>query len=358
MIKIIITDIDGVLTDGKGYINSQGEITKTISFHDLDTVSQIKNSGLDFAIITGESDLFTRHVKNVFRPRYFVEGCKEKVSEIKKIAEKEKISLSEICYIGDGKYDVDALALVGLGVCPADAIIEAKNGANHVLKQMAGEGCLKATYDYVCDYNKRCCATKEYTEISDSEITNRLVQHLRVIDDIIASREIMSTVKDISKKIVYCLKNGGRILLCGNGGSAADAQHLAAEFVSKFYIEREAFCAEALSVNTSVLTAIGNDYDYSKVFERQVEANGKSGDILIGITTSGNSKNVINAMSVAKKIGLETISFTGNRAEKLKTVSDIILNIPSDDTPRIQEGHIVLGHIICELVENEMVEKN
>lgn len=356
MIKIIITDIDGVLTDGKGYINSQGEITKSISFHDLDTVSQINNSGLKFAIITGESNSFTQYVKNAFKPRYFVEGCKNKAIEIKKIAKLEGVCMSEICYIGDGKYDVDTLALVGLGVCPADAIAEAKNGANHVLKQMAGDGCLKATYDFVCDYNTHCCEEKNSLRIDESGIIIRLEQHQKVIKDIIDSEEIVTIVNEISRIVVNSLKNGGRILFCGNGGSAADAQHLAAEFVSRFYMDRDAFCAEALSVNTSVLTAIGNDYDYSEVFARQVQANGKKGDILIGISTSGKSQNVINAMCEARKKGIITISFTGDYSGKLEKVSDYILKIPSNDTPRIQEGHILVGHIICEMVEKKMVE--
>ena len=150
------------------------------------------------------------------------------------------------------------------------------------------------------------------------------------------------------------MKNGGQLLLCGNGGSAADAQHLATELVSRFYKERKALNAEALTVNTSALTAIANDYDYSRVFARQIEAKGKKGDVLLGITTSGSSENIIEAFRTAKKQKMTTIAFVGNKSEKIKDVADIIISVPSTDTPRIQEIHIMIGHIVCECVEKLM----
>ena len=148
-----------------------------------------------------------------------------------------------------------------------------------------------------------------------------------------------------------------KIILCGNGGSAADAQHIAAELVSRFYLERRALPALALNVNTSVLTAIGNDYDYADTFARQVEAFGQFGDVLIGISTSGNSENVLLAMQIGREQGLRTIGMTGESGGKMKELSDILLAVPSRITPRIQEVHIMIGHIICELVEAELFGK-
>ena len=145
--------------------------------------------------------------------------------------------------------------------------------------------------------------------------------------------------------------------MCGNGGSAADAQHIATEFVSRFYHERKALNAEALTVNTSTLTAVGNDYSFDRVFARQVEAKGRQGDILIGISTSGESKNIIEAFEAAKKLNMSTIAFTGNRECTMEHKADMTINIPSEDTPRIQEMHIMTGHIICELVEKELVSE-
>lgn len=154
--------------------------------------------------------------------------------------------------------------------------------------------------------------------------------------------------------IVESFKKDGKLLLCGNGGSAADAQHLAAEFSGRFYYDRPPLFAEALHVNTSYLTAVGNDYDYNEIYARIVKAKGRTGDVLIGISTSGNSGNVVKALIQGKEQGMTTIGFTGGTGGKMAEHCDILLNIPSNDTPRIQECHITIGHIICELVEAEI----
>lgn len=159
------------------------------------------------------------------------------------------------------------------------------------------------------------------------------------------------TIARIVDVICNALENGNKVLWCGNGGSAADAQHLACELVSKFYVDRKALPSLALTTNTSILTAIANDYDFDRVFVRQVEALGRKGDVLVGISTSGNSKNVIAAMKKAKEMGIITIGFTGETGGAMKEMCDILLNVPSKDTPRIQEAHITAGHIICYLVE-------
>ncbi len=162
------------------------------------------------------------------------------------------------------------------------------------------------------------------------------------------------TVQAMADAVVSALRSGGKVLLFGNGGSAADAQHLAAELVGRFAKERAALPALALSVNTSVLTAIGNDYSYDRVFERQVEALARKGDVAVGISTSGNSPNVLRAIERAKAQGCTTIGMTGRKGGKLAGMVDICFSSPSDDTPRIQEVHITAGHIMCALVEEEM----
>ena len=147
---------------------------------------------------------------------------------------------------------------------------------------------------------------------------------------------------------------GNKVLFCGNGGSAADAQHLAAEFSGRFYKYRKALPAEALHCNTSYLTAVANDYSYDVIYARIVEGTGIKGDVLIGLSTSGNSVNIVKAFEAAKKLGITTIGFTGAAGGKMKELSDILFNVPSTDTPRIQESHILLGHIICQLVEEKV----
>jgi len=159
------------------------------------------------------------------------------------------------------------------------------------------------------------------------------------------------------KRIIKAFKQGKKIFFFGNGGSAADSQHIAAEFVGRFQRERKALPAIALTTDTSILTAIGNDYGYEAVFKRQIEALGQKGDVAFGISTSGNSKNVIEAIKTAKKIGLATISLTGCGGGKLAKLTDISLIASSKNTARIQESHICIGHVICQLVEDEMSKK-
>ncbi len=183
----------------------------------------------------------------------------------------------------------------------------------------------------------------------------RMREHLKTVQDIVENTDLLENISRVAEVIVDAYKTGNKLLLCGNGGSAADAQHIATELVSKFLMERRALDAEALTVNTSTLTAIGNDYDFDKVFSRQIEAKGKKGDILIAISTSGNSKNVIEAIKVAKHMGLVTIGFTGARTEtQISALSDYCINVPSQSTPRIQEAHILIAHMVCEYIENKL----
>ncbi len=163
-------------------------------------------------------------------------------------------------------------------------------------------------------------------------------------------------IERAAKEIIDSLKIGGKLLIFGNGGSAADSQHIAAELVGRFKMDRLALPAIALTTNTSTLTAIANDYGYDVIFSRQIEALGVKGDVALGISTSGNSKNVIDALNKARSMGLKTIALTGNDGGKMKGITDISINVPSKDTPRIQESHIMVGHILCELIENGIVK--
>ncbi len=164
---------------------------------------------------------------------------------------------------------------------------------------------------------------------------------------------LLATVGNVVDVITASLKREGRIYFCGNGGSAADAQHLAAEFSGRFYKDRLALPAEALHCNTSYLTAVANDYSFDVVYSRLIDGIGRKGDVLVGLSTSGNSANIVRAFESAKTKGMTTVGFTGITGGALKAVSDYLLNIPSADTPRIQESHILVGHIICQLVEEK-----
>ena len=187
-------------------------------------------------------------------------------------------------------------------------------------------------------------------------IKERIRDSIKIKENILKDEEILKTVEIIVNEIVKAFRNGNKVLLCGNGGSAADAQHIAAELSGRFYKDREPLFAEALHVNTSYLTAVANDYSYDEVFSRLVKAKGRKGDILIGISTSGNSKNVIKAIEEANKLGLITVGFTGESGGLMNGLCKYIIKVPSKDTPRIQEAHILIGHIICELVEKELFD--
>lgn len=182
-------------------------------------------------------------------------------------------------------------------------------------------------------------------------ITQRIQESINVKQAILQDRLVLTAIERAIKEMTDCFLRGGKVFFCGNGGSAADAQHLAAELSGKFYLERRALPAEALHCNTSYITAVGNDYGFDMTYSRLIEGLAQKGDILVGLTTSGNSVNILNAFETARKKGVTTIAFTGQTGGKIRELADMLVNVASTDTPRIQEAHILIGHIICEQVE-------
>ena len=183
---------------------------------------------------------------------------------------------------------------------------------------------------------------------------SKVKESIGVKEALISDTAFRDAFARMAESCLSALQSGGKILFCGNGGSAADAQHLAAELSGRFYKDRPPLYSEALHVNTSYLTAVANDYSYDEIYSRLVEAKGNSEDVLIAISTSGNSENIIRAVEKAKSKGMTTIGWTGNKASRLQSSSDICLSVPSTDTPRIQECHILIGHILCEHLENQL----
>lgn len=183
------------------------------------------------------------------------------------------------------------------------------------------------------------------------KIKNIIQASIDVKQQVLKNNDLLQTVAAVADVIVKALQNGNRIYFCGNGGSAADAQHLAAEFSGRFYTDRKALPAEALHCNTSYLTAVANDYSYEVVYARLIDGIGTKNDVLVGLSTSGNSGNIVKAFEVAREKGIVTVGFTGANGGAMKALCDFLINVPSTDTPRIQESHILLGHIICQLVE-------
>ncbi len=187
-----------------------------------------------------------------------------------------------------------------------------------------------------------------------SDFRNRIQSSIALKSHLVENEALLRTMSEAATCCIDAFRNNKKVLWCGNGGSAADAQHLAAELSGRFYFDRPPLFSEALHVNISYTTAVANDYGYEVVFERMLQAMAQQGDVLIGLSTSGNSPNVVRAFEKARQIGVITIGFTGETGGKMAILSDILLPIPSKDTPRIQECHMLIGHTICELIENEL----
>lgn len=185
-------------------------------------------------------------------------------------------------------------------------------------------------------------------------IKRRIIESIEVKKLIAENDTFIQKIDLAATTIIEAYNNGKKLLLCGNGGSSSDAQHIAAELSGRYLFNRTALDAEALSINTSYLTAVSNDFGYDEIFARLLNAKGKKADVLIAISTSGNSPNIIKAINVAKERGMKIIGFTGENGGKMKDICDILLNVPSNDTPRIQESHILIGHIICEIIEKKI----
>ncbi len=189
----------------------------------------------------------------------------------------------------------------------------------------------------------------------NNQIKTYIENSIEVRKNIIANEKMIEAIKEISRTIISALKNENKILFVGNGGSASDCDHLATEFVSKFYKDRHAFNAISLTSNNALITALSNDFSYEKAFSRQIEAIGKKGDILIALSTSGNSKNIINAINIANEMGLVTIGFTGQQKCNMDEICSTLIKLPSTETPNIQEATMMLGHLICKIVEDELL---
>lgn len=182
-------------------------------------------------------------------------------------------------------------------------------------------------------------------------ITDSISASIGVKEQILSSDKLLDAIEAAAAAFIATFRSGGKVLFCGNGGSAADAQHLAAELSGRFYLNRPPLFAEALHVNGSYLTAVGNDYGFDLVYARMIEAAGRPGDVLVAISTSGNSPNILQAIAQARKSGMTVIGMTGEKGGEMRNVCDILLNVPSSDTPRIQESHILVGHVVCQITE-------
>lgn len=347
MIKLIVFDIDGVITDGSVIIDSNGNEQKQVNLKDIDAIYELNRRGYKLAAITGEDTDIVNYFEKRFPWEYFYRGNKTKKETMQQIEQGTGVKRENICYVGDGKYDIEPLSYAGLGVCPANAIDKARNAADIILQNEGGKGCVWELISILEKYND--------DESSHNYFYKRLEEHTNIFKKLASDQELMNTVMEVGDRIINILKKSGAVYLCGNGGSAADAQHIATEFISRFYKERPGLNAEALSVNTSTLTAIGNDYSFERVFARQLEAKAHEGDMLIGLSTSGTSKNVLEALRYARKNSIISVLLMGGfENPEIDGEAEYVIKVPALITPRIQETHIFIGHVIAEYVEHRM----
>lgn len=348
-IRVLALDIDGVLTDGKVELGRGGEESKGIAFRDLDAIAAARRAGVQIALVTGETGPMVDIIARRIDADRVLTGKKDKRAAMQELATTLATRPDQICFVGDADRDGRAFSSIGLGLAPADASPYARAEAHRVLTSRGGAGAVAEAVEIVLqtreaanDDGVRASALKAIVEES-------LAAHRALVE---AGTDVLAEVAQV---FVGALRAGRKLLFCGNGGSAADAQHVAAELMGRFKLERAPWPAIALTTDTSILTAVSNDWEFEDVFARQVRALAKPGDVVIGISTSGKSPNVVRALNDARKAGAVTIAFVGAAGGPIADVADVVFRAPSKATPRVQELHILAWHAICEVVESTLV---
>ena len=347
-IRVLALDIDGVLTDGSADCDALVGDGKRFSFQDVDAVTQVKRAGVTVALVTGESGPSVDWIARRFGVERVVRGAKDKAAALAGLASDLGVSLNAICYVGDGDRDAPALSRVGLGLAPANATPSAKAAVDRVLDRAGGAGAVAEAVGLLLQLQLDEAHLPALKQAMRCTMLDSLGAHQRVL------AESLPMLARVALTFIHALRTRHRILFFGNGGSAADAQHVAAELVGRFARERDPWAAIALTTDTSILTAVGNDWEFAEIFARQVRALGRPGDVVVGISTSGRSPNVLRGLDAGRVLGAVTVGFTGSAGGDMRDHSDVCFCAPAESTPRIQELHLLAWHAICEIVETEL----
>jgi D-sedoheptulose 7-phosphate isomerase len=348
-ILVLALDVDGVLTNGSVTLTPSGEESKGVAFRDLDALARARRAGLRIALVTGEEGPLVMAIAAKAGAEFVLPGAKDKVAALEALSANSQVPLARICFVGDADRDALAFPLVGLSMCPADSSRAARRTATRVLSAHGGAGAVEEAIEMLLAEGEEGDLRPGFENTLRRIAEDSLRAHEKLIV------ESMPVLSEVASVLTRALKAGRRVLFCGNGGSAADAQHVAAELVGRFALEREPFPALALTTDTSILTAVGNDWDFKDIFARQVRAHARPGDVVVGISTSGKSPNVVQALEVARGLGAVTIAFTGRNGGPVAQAADVSFKAPDTATPRIQELHLLAWHGICEVVEAAMV---
>lgn len=347
-IRALALDIDGVITDGTAAPTDSGDEEKRFSFQDLDAVTQARRSGLKIAMITAEDNLSVDRIARRFNCDLVKRGAKDKLLALESLSSELHLSLDEICYVGDGDRDAPALRNVGMGLAPSNATASAKAAAHRILDKSGGHGAIAEAVDLIGQWHAFEQNADLFQKTMYSIVKDSVEAHQRLLE------RSLPTLVCVMQACVRTIRAGHKILLFGNGGSAADAQHVAGELVGRFMKESEPWPVIALTTDTSILTAVGNDWDFADIFARQVRALAKPGDLAVGISTSGKSSNVLRGLQAARAKGAFTVGFTGASCNGMQDYVDICFRAPAETTPRIQELHLLAWHTICALIEREL----
>lgn len=329
--KLLTLDIDGVLTDGHIQLSVDGHEVKRINFHDLDALTRLKQQGLQVAFVTGESGPMVEIVGQRFGIESITRGAKDKLAALTTLAESFSLELTDIWYVGDSDRDAPALEAAGFGIAPANATPRARQAANHVLKAHGGDGVVGEIEVLL---NGLLFNASDLMPHLERIVQESIHAHQRLLD------ESLPVLAEIAGLVARTLQSSGKIIVCGS-----DAQHVAGELV------RRSYAAIALTADTSILTYVGNDWYLENIFAHQVRSLAKPGDLLVGISTSGNSPNILKAMETARQMGVTTIGFTGDGDSHLPNYCDICFHAPSTSPPHIQVLHMLAWHSIRELAK-------
>jgi D-sedoheptulose 7-phosphate isomerase len=348
-IRVLALDIDGVITDGTASLSGIGDEDKRFSFQDLDAITQAQRAGLPVVLVTAEDTPSVDRITRRFKCDLVKRGAKDKLLALEALSRELNVRLDEFCYVGDGDRDAPALRRVGLGLAPLNATSSAKAAAHRVLSKSGGDGAIAETIELI----RQSHMFQENASVLEKGM------HVIVRQSIEAHERLLELslpiLTQIMQTFVRTIRTGNKILLFGNGGSAADAQHVAGELVGRFLQESEPWPVIALTTDSSIITAVGNDWEFAEIFARQVRALARPGDLVAGISTSGRSPNVIRGLRAAREKGAATVGFTGGNGGGMIEHVDICFRAPAESTPRIQELHLLAWHTICEMIERELL---
>lgn len=349
MIKMLVFDIDGVISDGRRYTDGGELELKTIQLKDLDAIGMLADSGYKLGCISGEDTEFSRQFARMKTISFVKLGCKDKKAELQKLAKDCRLQLAEICYIGDGKYDIPALQSAGLAVCPNDAIEEVKEICDIVLRKRGGEGCIAECCSILLN-NKE--TQKKAIDLSKHDLSGMkeiIKEHQNIIQAILDDKEYLFHVEQSIRIVADSYRKDRKLFIYGN----SLAQYLAAELMKCFWLGRKAWSPEILMNSVPMMKAFADSHGCDCAFAQEIEARVRAGDVLLGITTGEIEKGICEGFRRAKKIGAETILMADRISRYLDIFNyiDCMINIPSRNQLRTEEIHMLTGHLICEGVK-------